>query len=135
MNLPDGYQIAPLPDELRQRAVAHLHAELPEEFFDGVRDAHTKDPEHWWTLWHMGQGMSIRNLLREEIRDDELPANVWAGEQMDVGNWDDYYIEVVEEAAGLRGRLEVSETETDLPPKFGLGPLKDWFLGQLVRRR
>jgi hypothetical protein len=42
--------------------------------------------------------MGIRNLLRDVIKDDELPPVSYGDDQM--RNWDDYYVEVLEEAAG-----------------------------------
>jgi hypothetical protein len=43
--------------------------------------------------------MAFRNVLREAIKDDELPP-VDYGDGNEYQNWDDYYTRVVEEAAG-----------------------------------
>lgn len=48
-----------------------------------------ENPETWWAESHFGWGMSIRNMFRQTVcLDKDLPS----------GNWDDYYIGIVEEA-------------------------------------
>lgn len=49
--------------------------------------------ESWFIEHHFRMGMNIRNLLREEILSDH---------KLPTGNWDDYYVELVEIACGLR---------------------------------
>jgi len=57
-----------------------------------IREEHKKDPDTWWAAYHHGWGTAIRNYLRDKIcLDDQLPS----------GNWDDYYIRLVEKACGI----------------------------------
>lgn len=105
-----------LPVELRQRAVSRLREVLPEEFFEDVhRHAVEKGLREWMPdFWHHGQGMGIRNLLRSDhgldpkpsadpIRDYELPPlPELYGPDVTEGNWDDFYVQCLEAAAGLR---------------------------------
>lgn len=88
-----------LPEPLRTRAVDYLRAELHPDTLHHVRRAHAEDPDEWWTAFHMFGGMAIRNLLRDVIKDKELPPVMYGGRPM--RNWDDYYIQVLEEAAGV----------------------------------
>lgn len=71
-----------------------MSAETAEE----IRDLQAADPETWWAMHHFGMGMHVRNLLREVIKDDELPP-VEYDDECSYQNWDDYYIPVLEEAA------------------------------------
>jgi hypothetical protein len=43
-------------------------------------------------------GMAIRNLLREAVKDDELPPAPYPG-GVSYSNWDDYYVQAVKAAA------------------------------------
>ena len=46
------------------------------------------NPGLWWAGSHFFWGMRVRNMFRDLVcLDDKLPS----------GNWDDYYIQVVEE--------------------------------------
>ncbi len=94
----DTHEKRYLPEPLRHRAVEYLRAELHPNTLSEVRAAHAKDPDEWWTGFHMFGGMAIRNLLRDVITDQQLPAVMYDDRPMH--NWDDYYIEVLEEAAG-----------------------------------
>lgn len=85
-------------------------AEIPKDFLFGAVNFLKNDLSHdekhiilerykekglidWIEGEHHGWGMSIRNALRTEgFTDDQLPD----------GNWDDYYIQVVEIAVGIR---------------------------------
>ena len=82
-----------MPANLRERAVAFLQKELSSEDKDWLRNTMKEHGTLWWCegCWHFGGGMCIRNLLRKGVcLDGELPS----------GNWDDYYIPVVEAAVG-----------------------------------
>lgn len=83
-----------LPEDFRTRVTTYLKENLSPEFLNGIREAFKENPEGWWSRsgWHFGQGMSVRNLLRRRgFRDEQLPT----------GNWDDYYIQAIEDAAGV----------------------------------
>lgn len=89
-----------LPDDLHKRAVEHVRAAMSDSVAAQIRDLHAADPEKWWADHHFFMGMGVRNLLREIIKDEELPPVDYGGESY--SNWDDYYIPVLEEAAGCR---------------------------------
>ncbi|WP_028058289.1 hypothetical protein [Candidatus Solirubrobacter pratensis] len=53
--------------------------------------------------WHMSGGMGVRNYLRQEgFTDDQLPTLPELYDGKDVSTWDDFYVQVMEAAAGLR---------------------------------
>lgn len=54
-----------------------------------IRRCAKKDPQTWWAPYHLGWGMAIRNLLRE---------NGYGEKELGIGNLDDYYIGLVEAA-------------------------------------
>lgn len=84
---------AELTQDQRDRAKAILLAKLTPDVLEEVRELHGDDPISWASPYHHFWGMGIRNLLRQEgFKDAELPS----------GNWDDYYVAVVEYAAGIR---------------------------------
>ena len=81
-----------LPPELVAICVDHIRQELPESTLQDIREQMADDPIHWCSPHHFGWGMSMRNLLRDVVADDELPS----------GNWDDYYVKIIEEAAHVK---------------------------------
>lgn len=94
-----------LPRELRQQAVGILTAAIPAGDLERIKQLHATYDDEWWSVagYHFYGGMAVRNLLRSGgIRDDQLPE--YDGHQ----NWDDYYIPVLEAAAGVRD-LETGE--------------------------
>lgn len=97
-----------LPEPLRTRAVEHLRRELHPDTLDVLRKRYESDPEPWGGYFHFGAGMAIRNLLREAIRDDELPP-VEYYDGRSYSNWDDYYIDALE------GALDVPTAHEEPP--------------------
>jgi hypothetical protein len=94
---------AAVPAELKERIVAHLRDQLAPEDLEWIRTQHSEDPDGWATKrgWHFFGGMGIRNLLREVVPDDQLPLAPYPdGDQH--ANWDDYYVQALEAAAGVR---------------------------------
>lgn len=89
-----------LPQPLRDQAVNHLRDTLHPGTLKEIKQAYKDHGEDWMIEHHFFAGMSFRNVLREVIKDDELPP-VDYGDGMDHQNWDDYYVRVVEEAAGI----------------------------------
>lgn len=103
-----------LPSELQQKALAHLREKLHPEIIEYLRELHARDPE-WgdeltdeehkeyerkfgFTIpcpFHFGTGMAIRNVLREVIKDEELPVVYYGAHE--ARNWDDYYHGVLNE--------------------------------------
>lgn len=84
-----------LPDWIVEKSVEYLKSIFTETTKNDIFMYHRRDPKTWWASSHFGWGMRIRNLLRDNVcTDEKLPS----------GNWDDYYIQVVEIACGLRER-------------------------------
>lgn len=120
LGLSETHEVAwnKLPVDIRRRAVARLQATMDPSFFEEVRKLVEKEGLNEWLPvgWHFGPGMAIRNLLRSDydvpeetkkatsaIKDEELPAfDEYYGEGTDCRNWDDYYVQCIEAAAGLR---------------------------------
>ena len=85
--------LSELPDEIKNSAVQCLKTTLLDETIDEIRSAFKDDKDTWWASSHFHWGMNIRNLLRDNVcLDDKLPS----------GNWDDYYVPLVELACGVR---------------------------------
>lgn len=89
-----------LPDDLREKAVDHLRKELHPDTLQEVRDIYKAEGEDWYVRYHFFFGMEVRNLLRGVIKDSALPP-VDYGDNQWYQNWDDYYVRVIEEAAGI----------------------------------
>lgn len=100
---------AALPEELRVRAVGILRRELDDSFFAEVRNLHDDNPDGWVAPYHHFAGMTVRNTLRKGsaffdpgIPDADLPpARAVDPDGCPEGNWDDYYVQALEEAAGV----------------------------------
>jgi hypothetical protein len=109
-----------LPEPLMSKAVEHLRAKAGEATVQYLKDLHARDPEWGDELtaaqhkenkakygfsipypFHFGTGMSIRNCLREVIRDEELPGVYYEDDQREYRNWDDWYTSVVERLIGV----------------------------------
>jgi hypothetical protein len=99
---------AKLPLDIKQRAVRHLQAHLSVEDAKVFGEAYDgAGGHHDWIYdlgagWHFSGGMSLRNLLREEVPDHQLPGlpEVYGNDYG--GNWDDQYVQVLEAAIGRR---------------------------------
>jgi len=98
-----------LPTELRERAVNILLENFGDPFFIEVSKLIWENGLNNWIpeFWHFGQGMEVRNILRQPeiggpgIFDSELPPlPEYYGRE--ISNWDDYYIQVLECAVGIR---------------------------------
>jgi hypothetical protein len=63
---------------------------------DQVRAACAADPEGWYTEFHFGWGMAVRNLLREKNFGEDY---------FHVHNLDDIYVALIEEALGLEDSI------------------------------
>lgn len=53
-----------------------------------------RSPTEWWIGHHFGWGMSMRNLLR---------TNGYGEQELGVGNMDDYYVALIEQAVAGKG--------------------------------
>lgn len=82
-----------LPVWIRKSSVLHLSTLMDDDDINLIKQAHKDDPKTWWAMYHHGWGTNVRNFLRNSVcGDNELPSR----------NWDDYYIQLVEIALGLR---------------------------------
>ena len=96
-----------LPRDIKQRAVRHLQAHLSVKDAEYFGQAYDKVGGHDWIHevalgWHFGGGMALRNLLRLEVPDAELPGLPEVYGHDYGGNWDDMYVQVLEAAIGRR---------------------------------
>ncbi len=89
-----------IPDETRAMLRDHLRARCDEVLFHDVRVLSTANPDGWMVPHHHFDGMKIRNILREVVRDDALPGVEYQGGTI-AHNWDDFYVAAVEDAAGV----------------------------------
>ena len=87
MNLADWDGVNP---ECKEKVVEFLRDYL-KEAAPSFREAIAANPKDWWAKggWHFGQGMSIRNALRDAG---------FTEDKMSFDNWDDYYVEAIEDA-------------------------------------
>jgi hypothetical protein len=82
------YELDPLIVIKSVMVLSELHPMMEE-----TKELYKEDPVHWVSPFHFSTGMAIRNLLRDKVcLDDQLPS----------GNWDDYYVQLIEIAAGCR---------------------------------
>ncbi|HEY0006207.1 MAG TPA: hypothetical protein VGB17_15615 [Pyrinomonadaceae bacterium] len=101
-------RLAEMPPDVLKRAIAFIRSELPEEVKEDIRRLHAEYGEDWIgemsvlelpggkgriPRGHFEWGMRVRNALRNHGLSDDLLLNL---------NWDDYYVQVVEIAVGLR---------------------------------
>lgn len=106
-----------LPDDLQARAVEHLRNTLAPESLAYLRDFHSRYPD--WNgdevtpeereayikeygasipcPFHFSTGMAVRNVLRQVIKDCELPVVIYEKDGFEAQNWDDYYHAVLDE--------------------------------------
>lgn len=83
------------PSWIVEKGVEHLKTILNDSTRGMILIKWHDDPAEWWAFYHHGWGTAIRNSLRDHVcKDDQLPS----------GNWDDYYIQLVEIACGVRER-------------------------------
>lgn len=84
-------ELAKLDPEYRDRCVSYLRTKIPSEVLCRVYAMYNDDPVNWSVEFHFSAGMAVRNLLRNGgFTDNQLPS----------GNWDDYYVPILELAAG-----------------------------------
>ena len=75
----------------RRAAVEFLSHTIPDDEKETLRSRIAEDPKAWWSRngWHFVGGMRVRNVLRK---------NGYGEEYFGVGNLDDIYVELLEEA-------------------------------------
>lgn len=86
-------QLGQLDPDLRLRAAGFLRGWYEESgALEEIRAAERRDLQEWWAAHHFGWGMDVRNLLRR---------HGFGEEELGVGNLDDVYVGLVEEAIKL----------------------------------
>jgi len=86
-------RFAELSNDIIIKSENAIRKALREEDIKEIQKAIEKSPIHWASQYHFNFGMKIRNLLRDKVcLDDKLPS----------GNWDDYYVYLIECAVGMR---------------------------------
>lgn len=84
-----------LPQSLKLRGIAILKEVIPQNIQDDIRSMHKVDGSRWMTksCAHFTCGMYVRNQLRKGGLTDALVPS---------GNLDDYYVQLIEAAVGVR---------------------------------
>jgi hypothetical protein len=78
-----------LPQTIKYKAIETLKSNINNIGRNQIRMVIKADRINWGSPHHFSWGMGIRNLLRKNVcLDGDLPS----------GNWDDYYIRLVEKA-------------------------------------
>ena len=90
-----------IPEDQQRGIVDFLQKNLDSNVLTKIKEEHSKDPSNWGAKYHMFSGMGVRNLLRDIMKDDELPLAPYP-DGMSFSHWDDYYIQALEAAAGVR---------------------------------
>lgn len=92
------------PPEQQLFAIQAIKLSCPQEIREELVVMIKKNPETWWVKQHHGLGRDIRNYLRKYCcLDENLPD--------EKGNWDDFYVGVVEVAVkeGIYHKLTEKE--------------------------
>lgn len=89
-----------LPELIRKDCLAELRSKVPPEMMAKWKAQHAAGEEIGSDdiFFHHGNGMAVRNILRKQLRDLELPA-VHSPNYPPEGakNWDDYYTGALQE--------------------------------------
>jgi hypothetical protein len=86
---------ARVPEEKRKLCVEHLRSLiLPDEEEELRGMFETGNFDGWF---HFGGGMGIRNVLRQVMKDGELPGVEYEG-GLEYQNWDDFYMAALRQA-------------------------------------
>lgn len=90
MGLPENKsKYDAIKPEKKQKAILFLQNYLDKKVTRQIRNAIANDPKLWFTPYHFHWGMSIRNVLRQNDLGEKF---------LEVGNLDDVYVELVEDA-------------------------------------
>jgi len=83
--------------EKRKACVEHLRSELSVSETSDLKK--TFEQNDWSPWWHFDGGMYVRNLLRDVMKDDELPGVRYpGGDTYEFRNWDDFYMAALRQA-------------------------------------
>ena len=88
-----------VPELIRKEVEQHVLAHFPADLLVKLRDLHARGIpiSSDDAFFHFGGGMTVRNLCRERLSDDELAACCPFG-----GDWDNCYIGVLAAIAAMR---------------------------------
>jgi hypothetical protein len=87
-----------VPEEKRAECVLHLREVIGANDLPVLRKMFEDDDFDGW--FHFSGGMSVRNTLRDVMKDDELPGVKYDHLEGDheYSNWDDYYMAALRQA-------------------------------------
>lgn len=80
--------------DLWEQAVKWARRELGESGTELIRSLHAEDPDGWMIGRHFTSGIRFRNALRHAGYGEDA---------FGIGNLDNVYVEILEEAAGVEG--------------------------------
>lgn len=82
-----------VPELVRNDCIKELEATIPPHVI-----SLWKTTDYMLGFFHFGAGMQVRNTLRKQLTDEELPGVTYVdGDPRVVKNWDDYYIGAIDE--------------------------------------
>lgn len=84
-------------EELWSRAVSFVRGLLRKSHIAWLRRVIAGNPKGWYTEYHLGSGMNLRNRLRD---------NGFGEFDFEIGNLDNVYVEILEEATRDPAELE-----------------------------
>lgn len=86
-----------VPDMVRQDCINELRVKIPKDLATKFKVDYLNGRAigSFDSYFHFGTGMAIRNVLRNQLLDNELPAVMYGSEE--AHNWDDYYLGCLQE--------------------------------------
>jgi len=89
-----------LDKKLVDKAIKAVNKFIPKKDKKMIIEAVRKNKYNWSSPYHFQWGMWCRNQFREHVcSDNKLPT----------GNWDDYYVPLVELALGIRKEGKIND--------------------------
>ena len=76
-----------------EKSVSYLKSIFTESLINDIIRLYKVNPDSWWAEHHFDWGMRVRNALRDGVCSDSI---------LPSGNWDDYYVQMIELACELR---------------------------------
>jgi len=81
-----------IPELVRNDCLAELESAIPPAV---IKEWKTNSYDVGF--FHFGAGMTVRNILRKQLTDEELPGVKYDGMEGLIKNWDDYYTGAIDE--------------------------------------
>lgn len=99
----------------------HLRAHVPTRILIKWRDSYLKHgtiqlPDERPN--HLTEGMTVRNLLRQVLPDEELPPILYPWVNQLITNWDDYYLGAMIELVKAHEHENFEVRDLDLTAEF-----------------